>query len=195
MKTSYHNCPFACQRPGMRHRPYSLCGPRAGPSPPLHAGSSLVPSHNRGGWRAEKAQPELSTHLLAGGAAPFGAPPGLSSGFICGVFTAEPGRALPTERFARSPAAISRRLLGQPFLRSLGLCLASAVSQLLAGPRNGAGRCPGTARVRGYEPRPRAPHSRRAFTHPARNTPMAVLRHNPHPACSIIETSRDDALS
>ena len=43
------------------------------------------------------------------------------SGFICGVFTAVPGRALRTERFARSPVTISRRLLGQPFLRSLGL--------------------------------------------------------------------------
>ena len=30
---------------------------------------------------------------------------------------------------------------------------------------------------------------------PARTAPVAVLRHHPHPACSIIETSRDDALS
>ena len=70
----------------------------------------------------------------------------------------------------------------------------SAVSELLAGTRSGPGRCPGAARVRGYEPRPRAPRSR-GFPGPARNAPVAVLRHHPHPACSIIETSRDDALS
>jgi len=70
-------------------------------------------------------------------------------------------------------------------------------AMLLAGPRSGAGRSPGAARVRGYEPRPRAPHSRRAFAHPARECAdgCSLLRHHPHPACSIIETSRDDALS
>ena len=53
-----------------------------------------------------------------------------------GVFTAAPGRAFSS-------------------------ALSAAVSQLLAGDRCVPGRSPDAARVRGCEPRPRAPHRRR----------------------------------
>jgi hypothetical protein len=43
-------------------------------------------------------------------------------------------------------------------------------------------------------PRPRAPCSL-TLSGPTRTASVAVLRHHPHSACSIIETSRDDALS
>ena len=48
----------------------------------------------------------------------------------------------------------------------------SAVSQLLAGTRSGPGRSPGAARVRGYEPRPRAPRHPRS---------RSVLQERPSP--------------
>ena len=107
-----------------------------------------------------------------------------------------PGRAFfGPFRFCPGPEGRASEAASGPWPPSPGQTVErSAVSELLAGTRSGPGRCPGAARVRGYEPRPRAPRSRR-FPGPARNAPVAVLRHHPHPACSIIETSRDDALS
>jgi len=74
---------------------------------------------------------------VSGTAASSDAPPGqIGPGSFCGVFTAMPGRASVGGPISEPPT----------------------VSQLLAGGRSASGRSPGMARVRGCEPRPRAPH-------------------------------------
>ena len=170
----------------MRHRPYFLRRGGAVAWPPTSQAEGMARREGAACGRVHLARARCGAFRRATRTN--------RSGFICGVFTAVPGRALPTERFARSPAAISRRLLGQPFLRSLGLCLASAVSELLAGTRSGPGRGPGTARVRGYEPRPRAPHSRPPFGDPARTFGAANLHRTSvrllHLAASRVDAPR-----
>ena len=141
--------PLFFGRPGVGRIPCPLWTGLVAPAQGL---GGVVPPHNaRGVARREGAAFGLSAHLLFEGAAPFGAPPGLlSSGLICGVFTAVPGRALPAERCAPSSAAISRRLSGQPLLRR-HRTLRRVRRQPAPGrpPDSGAGRSPGTARVRG----------------------------------------------
>jgi hypothetical protein len=148
----------------------------------------------RGMARREGAAFESIRTLLSQGAAPFGAPPGQTSPGLFAAFSLLCRAALSTDRFARALATISRRLLGHRSFAVSDFAWRCVVSELLAGTPNGPGRSPVTARVRGYEPRPRAPHSRRAFAHPAQDRWPAYLRRHPHPACSISQRPAETPL-
>jgi len=70
------------------------------------------------------------------------------------------GRIADRRAFRRSAAAFSLRR--RAALSSMARVCPSIVSQLLAGGRSASGRSPDAARVRGCEPRPRAPHQSEA---------------------------------
>jgi hypothetical protein len=87
-----------------------LCGAGTPSSP------SLDPRKMRGGRRADRRiLPSVHT---------FSSKVWRLSARHHGVLLPAPGRALPTGRFVSPPAPISRRLLGQSLLRSLGQTLA-----------------------------------------------------------------------
>ena len=135
--------------------PYSLPpSPRRAAADPACAGHFISPRTMPRGWRADQRSLR-SVH------AQFPMRSAFRRAIAASSLTAQ-GRALPTERFAPPRLRARGAFRVNRSFRSLRFRSASAVSQLLAGPHSGAGRCPGAARVRGYEPRPRAPRSRPA---------------------------------
>src|SRR5581483_10956149 len=159
----------------MRHRPYFLRGPGQARRLPASSGAFLLPSaQGAGGKRPPQdargtarrsAQPSLRTRAVSG--------TWRLSARHRGVFLTAPGRALPAVRLVLPSARRAFRSIGPRHAPGLGQTLKRpAVSQLLAGTRSGPGRSPGAARVRGYEPRPRAPQPPRISERPA-ETPLA----------------------
>src|SRR5437868_13934368 len=91
--------------------------------------------------------------------------------------------------------ALLRRLpygIGPRFRRWCKAC-PSIVSQLLTGGRSTPGRSPDAARVRGCEPRARAPHQTKRRIAPRRPPELRGESPPRPPACSATKTPHDGA--
>jgi hypothetical protein len=127
--------------------PYSLPpSPRRAAADPACAGHFFSPRTMPRGWRADQRSLR-SVH------AQFPMRSAFRRAIAASSLTAQ-GRALPTERFAPPRLRARGAFRVNRSFRSLRFRSASAVSQLLAGPHSGAGRCPGAARVRGLRAPP-----------------------------------------
>jgi hypothetical protein len=168
-----------CWRPGGGRLPtaFALTG-FGGPGP---AARDLLPPlghHNAEGTARRSAQPFSSAHLpFREDAAPFGAP---------SRFSLQPRKAA-TQLQAAFPGTWPWRALSASAYPSPASFSRSGHNAARAEPRSRPG-----ARVRA--PPAGAAHARPGFPGPARNAPVAVLRHHPHPACSVFGTSPEDAL-
>ena len=164
------NSPRAKPASGRAPSPVFFERPRVGRrlGPALSPGLLRSPQTNRGersaerrgglrgllgGWRSRPAR------LRGVPLPPCDRRKGASRRSTGGVFLPAPGRALPADRFVSASGSQAAPPFGSSaLLRALRrTSMRSAVSQLLAGVRSDPGRSPGAARVRGYEPRPRAP--------------------------------------
>jgi hypothetical protein len=192
---------FNCQTAfdaGVRHRPCSL-RPGVGRLPTrLSPGTSSPPENAEGTERRKaplKSAPRkqvyavCATHLrlaararlCARRARPAARPAALHRGFSV------PGAVLPGGAQGMPFGLPLSGQLPPPFVPA-------HVQPFKAAGLGAGGRVARASRVRGYEPRPRAPHQPGSgFPGPAQR-PMPVLRHR-RLCCSVLAASREDALS
>ena len=139
--------------PGVRDRP------RAARTPSLPF-PFLPPAQSARGWSTERRTSLPSCRV------PVAKNAGASRRSTAASIR-RPGRAfgsalgVPFGSFGAPP------LTGRQAFRAYGPAEPTTVSQLLAGSLSAAGRSPGAARCRGYEPRQQAPHPPRVMQRPA----------------------------